>query len=265
MSYQRVQAIVEKEWLDMRKNKLIVLSMFLLPILVVAMILGTAWGMARTSPEDDERDGLAQGLTLPPSLAALSERDATMVLMNDQFMFYLLLMPIALPVYVTAYSIIGEKETHSLEPLLATPVGTEELLLGKVIAAVTPAVLAAWLSFGLTAAGMFFIASRVVFLHLVRPIWTLGMLVHGPLFGLLSAISGVIASSRMNDPRAAQQVAGLIIVPVIGASVAVLMGRIYLDISVLLWATVVMILVNLAALRLTIGLFQRETILTRWK
>ena len=264
MNGEHVWAVVEKEWTDMRKNRIIVLSMFLLPMVMVAMILGTAWWVGRL-PADEGGGDLAEDLTLPPVLAALDSQDASMVILNDQFMFYLLLVPVALPVYVAAYSIIGEKETRSLEPLLATPVGTGELLLGKIIAAVAPAVVAAWLSYGLTAGGMFLIANRTVFGYLVRPVWILGMLIHGPLLGLLSAITGVIASSRMNDPRAAQQVSGLIVLPLIGVSVAVLLGRIYLDTGTLLWATLAMVLANVGALFLTVRVFQRETILTRWK
>jgi ABC-2 type transport system permease protein len=264
MNRSRVRVIVQKEWLDMRKNKMVLLMMFALPILMVAMILGTAWVMAR-SPGAQGQPSASNGSILPAPLAALGPRDGLMVLLNDQFMFYLFMIPIALPVYIAAYSIIGEKETRSLEPILATPISTTELLLGKIIAAVTPAVLAAWISFAFTAVGMYLITNPVVFSFLVRPVWSVGMLLHSPLFGLLSASCGVIASSRLNDPRAAQQVTGLIVLPILGVSVAVVMGRIYMDSRMLIWATLAAILVNVAVLWLTVKLFQRETILTRWK
>lgn len=265
MNGDRIWAILEKEWLDMRKNKMVIIMMALLPILMVGMILGTTFFMQR-QPEDEMNLNTGSGsFSLPPELAALGDKDGFIVLMNDQYMFYLLLIPMALPVYVAAYSIIGEKETRSLEPLLATPVSTAELLVGKTIAAVTPAVILAWLSFALTAAGMYFIASRVVFAQLVRPVWTLGMTLLSPLFALLSTSSGVIASSRLNDPRAAQQVAAVFIVPVIGISIAVLAGKIFLNVQVMLWATAVVALVNVGVLWVAVKLFQRETILTRWK
>ncbi len=147
-----------------------------------------------------------------------------------------------------------ERESHSLE-----------LLVGKVTAAVVPAVILAWLSFLVTAAGMYVLASPVVFAYLVRPVWTLSMAVHAPLFALLSTSSGVIASSRMNDPRAAQQISALFIVPVVAASMAVIMGRLYLSLDIMLWATAVMVLINVGVLWLAVRLFQREMILTRWK
>ena len=265
MNGERILAIVEKEWLDMRKNKMVVIMMALLPILMVGMILGTTFFMQR-APEDEFNLNTGSGsFGLPPELATLGEKEGFIALMNDQYMFYLLLIPMALPVYVAAYSIIGEKETRSLEPLLATPISTAELLVGKTIAAVTPAVILAWLSFALTAVGMYFIASRGVFAQLVRPVWTLGMILLSPLFALLSTSSGVIASSRINDPRAAQQMTAVFIVPVIAASIAVLAGKIFLNVTVMLWATAVVALVNLGVLWLAVKLFQRETILTWWK
>jgi ABC-2 type transport system permease protein len=264
MNGDRIWAIIEKEWLDMRKNKMIIITMALLPVLMIGLILGTTYFMQRT-PEEELNLDTGGSFGLPPELAALGNKEGFIVLMNDQYMFYLLLIPMALPVYIAAYSIIGEKETRSLEPLLATPISTAELLVAKTIAAVTPAVILAWLSFALTAAGMYFIASRVVFAQLVRPVWTLGMLLLSPLFALLSTTSGVIASSRINDPRAAQQVTVVFILPVIGASLAVLAGKIFLNVQILLWATAAVALVNLGVLWVAVKLFQRETILTRWK
>jgi ABC-2 type transport system permease protein len=265
MNAQRTRAIISKEWMDMGKNKMVLVMMALLPVLLVGMILGTAYFMERAPETDYEPGSGSSALTLPPEMAHLDPKTGTIVLMNDQYMFYLLMIPMTLPVYIAAYSIIGEKETRSLEPLLATPITTTELLVGKTIAAVVPAVLLAWLSFALTAVGMYILASPVIFAYLVRPVWTLSMAIHAPLFALLSTTSGVIASSRLNDPRAAQQVTALFIVPVIGLSMAVLMGRLYLGLELLLWATVLMVLVNVGALWLAVKLFRRETILTRWK
>jgi ABC-type Na+ efflux pump permease subunit len=45
----------------------------------------------------------------------------------------------------------------------------------------------------------------------------------------------------------------------------VLMGRLYLSLDLLIWATVAMVAVNVGVLWLAVKLFRRETILTRWK
>jgi ABC-2 type transport system permease protein len=262
MNKRRIWAIARKEWLDMGKNKLVLAMMALLPVIMVGMILGTTWFLERT-PEQDFTG--SDSIALPPELAHLDSKTGTLILLNDQYMFYLLLIALALPVYVASYSIIGEKETRSLEPLLATPITTAELLIGKVIVAAVPSVVLTWVSFVLTAAGMYFITSTEVVAALVRPVWTLSIVLHSPLLALLSTSCGVIASSRLNDPRAAQQVTALFIVPLIGLSMAVLIGKIYLSTTMMMVATVVLVLINIGVLWLAVRLFQRELILTRWK
>ncbi len=265
MNRKRLHAVVAKEWLDMRKNKMVLIMMALLPLLMVGMILGTVYFMARLPEADFDPQTDSSGMALPPELAALGPKDGVIVLINDQYMFYLLLIPLALPVYMAAYSIIGEKETRSLEPLLATPVSTTEMLLGKTIAASAPAVVLTWLSFLLTAAGLYFIASPVVLAYWVRPVWSLSIAFHTPFLAVLSTACGVIASSRLNDPRAAQQVTALFVVPLITLSMVVLMGKVYLDMRLMGWATLVIAAVTVGVLWLAVRLFQRETILTRWR
>lgn len=262
MNEKRIWAIAHKEWLDMGKNKLVLVMMAILPLLMVGMILGTTGFMERT-PEQ-EISG-SNDVALPPELAHLDSKTGMMILINDQYVFYLLLIALALPVYVASYSIIGEKETRSLEPLLATPITTAELLIGKVIVAAVPSVILTWVSFVLTAVGMYFITSMEVVAALVRPVWTLSITLHSPLLALLSTSCGVIASSRLNDPRAAQQVTALFVVPLIGISMAVLIGKIYLSTTMMMGATVVLVLINAGVLWLAVRLFQREMILTRWK
>jgi ABC-2 type transport system permease protein len=186
-------------------------------------------------------------------------------MMNDQYLFYFLLMPMMMPVYIAAYSIIGEKETKSLEPLLATPISVWELLVGKSLAAVIPSVVLTWLSFVVLIVGGYFIMPESVFLAMIRPVWIVGMALLSPLLALLSVFSGVIVSSRMNDPRAAQQVTGIFVVPVIAFSLVVLAGKVFMSVSMVIMGAAITLTLDCVVLYFAVKLFQRETILTRWK
>ena len=53
----------------------------------------------------------------------------------NEFLLLFLLIPLAVPVTIASYSIVGEKTTRALEPLLATPASTAEIILGKGLAA----------------------------------------------------------------------------------------------------------------------------------
>ena len=260
MNRAKVRAIVEKEVADARKNRMIIISMALVPILLVALTLGTAVYMLNSADGMDEDDASI----IPPQLGDIEPLHAVLMMLNDQYLFYFLIIPMMMPVYIAAYSIVGEKETRSLEPLLATPITVWELLVGKSIAAVVPPVILTWLSFIVLLIGGYFVMPEPVFEALVRPVWIVGTALLSPLLALLSVFSGVIVSSRLNDPRAAQQVTGIFVVPIVALSMVVLAGKIFLDVWVVVLAAAVTLVLDSVVLFFAIKLFQRETILTRW-
>ena len=261
MNEAKIRAIFDKEIADARKNKMIVISMALLPVLLVLMTLGTSYFMLALDGEMDE-DDLS---IIPPELQGMDPTHAVLVIMNDQYMFYFLLIPMMMPVYIAAYSIIGEKETGSLEPLLATPITVTELLVGKSAAAVIPPVLLTWASFVALVIGGYFVMPAPVFVSMIRPVWLVGMALLGPLLAVLSVLCGVIVSSRMNDPRAAQQVTGIFVIPIIGLSLTVLAGKFLLNVSMVVLTAIVVLVLDCVVLYFAVKLFQREMILTRWK
>src|SRR6185369_9700993 len=82
-----------------------------------------------------------QLMKVNPALAGMNEQEAGQAIMGQAFSSMFLLMPMILPSIIAAYSIVGEKTNHTLEPLLATPVKTWELLAGKMLASLIPSIL----------------------------------------------------------------------------------------------------------------------------
>jgi len=263
VNWTRIWVVIEKEWAELRRNKMIIWTMILVPLLIVAMIVGTDYMLVHF--EAQGRDTDADEMPIPAQLKHLPTFEAMLVQMNEQFMFYLFMIPMMLPVYIAAFSIIGEKQTKTLEPLLATPITTWELLAGKSVAATVPAVVVSWLSYALTLLGLWPIVPPTVFVYAARAVWMLSMLLLSPLLALLSVLSGVIVSSRVNDPRTAQQVTGLFVVPIIGLSLVALAGWIFVSEQMVIYAAMVTALLDLVVLRFAVKIFRRETILTRWK
>ncbi len=122
-----------------------------------------------------------------------------------------------------------------------------------------------WLSFAVLVVGGFLIMPGPVFQAMVRPVWLVGMGLLSPLLAMLSVLSGVVVSSRMNDPRAAQQVTGIFVVPIIALSLVVLAGRVFLNAWMMLLGAVIVLALDGLVLYFAVQIFQRETILTRWK
>lgn len=91
----------------------------------------------------------------------------------------------------------------------------------------------------------------------------------GEVFGLLGpngALQMTIAiSSRVNDPRSAQQLAVLIVLPLVLMLVGQIAGAFLVPTSLLLVVALVLAIAWGFLILLSVALFERETILTRWK
>jgi ABC-2 type transport system permease protein len=260
----RVRTIIDKEWEEILKNGQVFWSLVLLPLILTVVFLGVLFFMRLELARTGELRTTSE--TPPPAyLAGYDRNDAVQIMLLNQFLVYFLMTPLALPIYIAAYSIIGEKQTRSLEPLLATPVRTWELLFGKAVAAVVPPVVAGWVSYALFALGARLLVSDVVFGAIVSPMWLLAMAILSPLFALLSVLMGVIASSRTNDPRAAQQWSALFIIPLVGIGMAMMFGVIATTVWTFAVGVLTVLLLDAGMLHLAVRVFQREVILTRWK
>ena len=259
----RVRAILAKEWEEIVKNRSVFWSLVLLPLLLTVLFTGILFFMHL----EVQRTGtLSTNGPLPAHLQGLPAADAVQIMMLNQFVIYFLMAPLALPIYIAAHSIIGEKQMRSLEPLLATPVRTWELLLGKAVAAVMPPVVSAWLSYALFVLATSRLVSPYVMSQvLLNPTWALSILFLSPLFALLSVLVGVIASSRLNDARAAQQWSALFIMPVVGMGMALMFGVITLSWWTFAGAVALLVVADAAVLYAAVRLFRREVILTKWR
>jgi ABC-2 type transport system permease protein len=113
--------------------------------------------------------------------------------------------------------------------------------------------------------GLRVVAPLTVFVYSVRAVWIVAMILLSPLLAFLSVLCGVIVSSRINDPRAAQQITGVFIIPIVAISLVVLAGKIFVGVHMVIYAALVALLIDLVALYFAVRVFQRETILTRWK
>jgi ABC-2 type transport system permease protein len=262
---KNVWTIVRKEWAEIFKNRMVLFTISFLPLIMTAIPLGIIFSMRG---EIGMQDALG---SIPEQFNAfcpanLSSGDCFQVFLVSQFMIMFMLLPLAIPAAIASYSIVGEKTTRSLEPLLATPITTIELLLGKSLAAVIPAVIVTDIAFGIYALGAFIlIPSRPVFLAMMDARWLIAIFVVGPLMAIMAVNFSVMISSRVNDPRVAEQLSMIVIIPVLGFFFGQIAGLFVIDKQLIIWSAVALLLVDAILVYLAVRLFQRETILTRWK
>lgn len=183
----------------------------------------------------------------------------------QSFLFFFMIAVTTLPTAIASYSLVGEKVERSLEPMLATPVSIGSVLLGKTIAAVLPTLIAVW-----SACAVFMVlADREAtpllgYRYFPQASTWVQLFVLMPVVALLTVNIDIVVSSRVADVRSAQQIAGLVVLPVSAIYMAAQLGSIGLDLA-MLWRMSAGVAV-LAVLTLVVArrVFDREEILTRW-
>ena len=257
-----VAAILRREWTETLRNRELVLTILIPPIILTIAPVGLA---GLVGDNQLPADFASQVLAQRPEWAQFSAGELAGAFAVQQFLAFFLLMPAYIPLSISTFSIIGEKQARTLEPLLATPVRTVELLAAKAVAALAPGVLAGWLTY----LALVVLASVVYGPNLLGvvtdPSWLAGVFVLGPAVGLSSVVAGVIVSARVNDPRVAQQIGGVIIVPIVGVSIVQASGTLLVGAPGYLLLATVTVAISLVGLRLGVRLFEREAILTRWR
>jgi len=257
-----VRTILRREWSETIRNRLLMSTILIPPVILTIAPLALA-GLVGNRALPPEL--AAQVLAQRPEWASFNEAELAGAFAVQQFLAFFLLMPAYIPLSIATFSIIGEKLARTLEPVLATPIRTLELLVGKAIAALVPGVLAGWVTYIAFVA----LASIVYGPNLIGVVtdssWLVGVFVLGPAVGLSSVVAGVIVSARVNDPRVAQQIGGIIVVPIIAITLLQATGTLLVGaVGYFLLAAIVTI-VSLIGLRVGVSLFDREAILTRWK
>ena len=262
---QKIQTIIRKEWAEVFKNRLVLFTVAFLPLILTALPVITL--VVTNNYAGDLSSSMNTGSTefFGAMCSGLSEMDCTAVYMLNLSTLMFMILPVAIPVTIAAYSIVGEKTARSLEPLLATPITTGELLVGKMIAACVPAVVVTWLAFLIYAISARFLVSDVVFAEAMKPMWWLAIFVVSPLLTLLAVSVAVMVSSRVTDPRVAEQLSALVILPLILLVVGQSAGLILINEQIILFIGVIVAVADAILVYLSVKLFQREAILTRWK
>jgi ABC-2 type transport system permease protein len=251
----KVWLVLQKELRELLPQRVLLLSVSIIPILLVVMS-----GILLVYP--------VKGARLPasssdPLLANLSPSELQQAFIGVEFRVVLLFQALIIPAIIAAYSIVGEKNNRTLEPLLAAPVRTWQLLLAKVLAALLPAVAVTWASSAIFTGEIFALTSQAVSRLVITPGWLAAVVVTVPVMVLIPIALAVMISSRVNDPRAASQLSSLLFI-VLLVVFEISGTSLVLSLTFTLIMTAELGAIGFVLLVVATRIFQRETILTRW-
>lgn len=265
----RIAALLGKEFTDLRQNPSVFLPAaiaavfsLLLPFLIAVVI---PYMSGEQLSESSDFDVAVEMYRQQPAARSLDPEGAIQAWLFQQFLMFLIVVPVVGATSIAGHSVVGEKQARTLEPLLATPITTFELLAGKTLAALLPAVALSLLCFIIYLAGIAVFARPGVTWALLTPRSLSIMFLLGPMAVLAALQIAVCVSSRVEDERSAQQWGSLIVLPIAAMFVAPLLGSQVMSLEVILGVVLLLLVVNAVLMRIGIRVFDRESILIRWK
>ena len=237
-SWTRVGAILRKELRDYRRNRFVIATMAATPVvfIVLPMIQLIAANATGNTAHLDLRIGLS--------------------------LLYMLVIPVTMPSVVSAYSVVGEREQGTLEPLLTTPIRGEEFLIAKALAAFVLTVLIAYAVFGVFLGAAALFAHPVIVSAIYAGTHVLVQLLFTPLLAGWAIWVGIAVSARSTDVRAAQQLSVLASVPPLVIVALMSLNVITVSTALALGLAAALLAFDLLAWRVVAAMFDRERLVT---
>ena len=237
-SWTRAGAILRKELRDYRRSRFVIRTMAAAPVLFITLPLIQL--LVANASADTADLNVRIGLSL----------------------LYMLVIPVTVPSVVSAYSVVGEREQGTLEPVLVTPIRGEELLIGKALAVFVPTLVIAYAVFGIFLAAAALFAHPVIASAIYAGTHVLVQLLFTPLLAGWAIWVGIAVSARSTDVRAAQQLSvlgsllPLVIVALMSLDVITVSTPLAIGLAAALLAF------DLLAWRVVAAMFDRERLVT---
>ena len=267
MRIDKVLLVFRKDWLEIRRNWQILMPILILP-LIFCILLPT---MILLIPESQSSASEVGGLIsiLPDVVRAEiagfnANQTIAYMMLTFVFMPFFLIIPAMASSVISSDSFAGEKERKTIEGLLATPLTDGELMLGKMMVAFVPSMIVTILSF-VVYTGLVDFLGFPLFGRFILPTinWILVIFLLAPAVAVAGIAVTVTVSARVKGFREAQQLSVLIIVPIMGLVVGQALGVLLLVPEVIIILFVIFIIVDAIILRIGLGMFDREEILSR--
>ncbi|HEV3187642.1 MAG TPA: ABC transporter permease [Acidimicrobiales bacterium] len=238
----RIRAVVRKELLDYRRKRSIVVSMVLLPVVFLIEPVVTIF----VANPAESTSALDNFVVLP--------------------LLYMLLIAVIMPSTLAAFTVVGERDQGTLEPLLTTPLREQEFIVGKAAAVIIPSVILSYIVYGL------FLCAVALFAHarMANAVFhngptLLALFLFAPLVAGWSVVVGMAVSVRASEVRVAQQLGTLASLPIVGVVLLLATGIIHPTFPIAIEFAVGLLVIDVVALRLVSRMFDRERLVTGTK
>ena len=227
------KTLIYKDINEITNSRRVIMPMTIVPIILTVIIpLAILIGASFIGNDSSMFTKMAPLLKKLPSEYTTYTPAQLLIKIMINFMFpsYFLIIPIMCSGVIGASSFVGEKEHKTLESLLYTPISMEQLLRAKILGVFVPSYIVTLISsivFGI----IFNVGGFIYFGGLIFPDikWLIIILWISPAINLLSLIFTVMVSAKSETFQEAQQVSGLLVIPIILVLVAQMTGVLLLS------------------------------------
>ncbi|MGC8699688.1 MAG: ABC transporter permease subunit [Candidatus Micrarchaeia archaeon] len=208
------------------------------------------------------------GTTILPQIAGISVNYAVGSLYFVEFFTINILgpifmtMPIITASVLAADSFAGEKERKTAEALLLTPTRNSELLLGKILASLVPAILLTIAVFIIYASITNYYSTSSYGIAIFPNMSWYMMLLNSPFLALTTIGLVVLVSTKVKGVKEAQQISTLLILPLLVIPFISIFGLAKLTFMFFLEMLLVLCLISTVVLYLSVRFFDRERFIT---
>ena len=231
----RPRAMIGKELREYRRNRSLLGGMTIVPLVFLIQPLRSVFTVSASAS------------------AELSHRHE---------LLYMLAIPALVPALMASYSVVGERQQGTLEPVLSTPIRHDELLLAKALAVLAPSIVVSYGVYALFLACVELFAHAGVASALIRGPDVLAQVIFTPLLAAWSIWIAIAISTRSSDIRVAQQLSTLASLPSVVVTTLIALNVIQATTGLAVGLGVALLIADRLGWRVVSAMFNRERLIT---
>ncbi|MBD3106996.1 ABC transporter permease subunit [Bacillus sp. AGMB 02131] len=248
------KALIKKDLKDIFRSKTLLITIIVVPIMFSVIVpLVVMAGALLTDFEkivgDDAQklmDTILESTTGGVFASYSLEQQIVYMFINFILPALFLLVPIITAMTIAANSFVGEKENRTLESLLFSPISIKTLFLSKIIASLIPPLFISIISF--IACGVIINSfGYSLFGEVIFPSgnWVALITCLSPMVILLSVLLNILISARVKTNQEAQNLGGIIALPVIALMIGQVSGLFLLGVQLIILISIGILIVNI--------------------
>lgn len=255
-------ALIKKDIRSITANKRVLMVMLTVP-LALTIVLPSIFVFIITLAPDTASD-FKKLLDLLPAASSTKNQEQMILglILNKIMPTFFLMIPIMASSVMAASSFVGEKEKHTLETLLYSPLSLKQLFQSKILAGFSIGMMVSFISF---ASMILVLETELFFLtgSLITPdiSWLIVLLLLAPSISLLAIAVTVRGSAKAQTMEEAQQCAVFLIFPLLALIIGQFTGIILVNVWLLLGLGIILTLFAVLLTKSAAGKFTYEKLL----